>query len=60
MVVVLPAPLGPRNAKISPAGDIERNAVHGFDFAEGLHQVLDVNHGRRLSLEPKEEGTSYC
>ena len=47
IVVVLPAPFGPRNAKISPARHVERDAVDGLDLAEGLDQVLDVNHGER-------------
>ena len=44
MVVVLPAPFGPRNAKISPACDVERHAVDGLDVAEGLDQVMNMNH----------------
>ena len=53
MVVVLPAPLGPRNAKISPARDVERDAVDGGDLAELLDQVLDMNH---RCVEPPERG----
>ena len=36
IVVVLPAPFGPRNAKISPRLDVERHAVDGLHVAEGL------------------------
>ena len=44
IVVVLPAPFGPRNAKISPARDIERDAVDGRHLTVGLDEVADLNH----------------
>ena len=36
MVVVLPAPLGPRKAKISPVCDIEGNVFYRGEVAEFL------------------------
>ena len=36
MVVVLPAPLGPRKPTISPSRDAERDAAHRLDRAEAL------------------------
>ena len=51
MVVVLPAPLGPRKAKISPCCDVERDVVDGGEVAELLDQVLDLDHERpRLTI----------
>ena len=34
IVVVFPAPFGPKNANISPFVDLERNIVHGREIAE--------------------------
>ena len=44
MVVVLPAPLGPRKAKISPSCDVKGDVVDGRKVAEVLDQVFDANH----------------
>ena len=42
MVVVLPAPLGPRKPCTSPASDLEVEPVEGADAPpEVLHQPLD-------------------
>ena len=41
MVVDLPAPLGPRKPKISPARDLEADAVHGHERAEALLRSSD-------------------
>jgi hypothetical protein len=35
--------------------DIERNAIHGLDLAEGLDQVLYVDHGRPRSPWSRRE-----
>ena len=43
-VVVLPAPLGPRNPWISPGGDVEADAVHGRKAAVALDEVRNRNH----------------
>ena len=39
-VVVLPAPLGPSRAKISPAAQLERDIVDRHAIAEAARQVL--------------------
>ena len=36
MVVVLPAPFGPEEAEDLTGGDLEADAAHGLDLAEGL------------------------
>ena len=41
MVVVLPAPLGPRRAKTSPRCDLEVEAVEDDLASEGLAQAPD-------------------
>ena len=43
MVVVLPAPFGPRKAKISP-GDVERDVVDGGNVPKFLDELLHANH----------------
>ena len=43
IVVVLPAPLGPRKPNTSPVGDLEADAAHRLDLAV----VLDEVRGRR-------------
>ena len=45
IVVVLPAPLGPRKPNTSPARDLEVDAAHRLDLAEGLLQVVDLDRG---------------
>ena len=50
--VVLPAPFGPRMAKIIAARHVEVDAVDGADRAEGLHQPLGPDR------EPCAEGAS--
>ncbi len=50
MVVVLPAAFGPRKAKNSPGGDIERQIVHRLQVAEAFGQVPYLDHCRRLIL----------
>ena len=53
MVVLLPAPLGPRRLKISPCGDVEAHAVDG-EHALGrvvlLAQLLDLDDAHRPIL----------
>ena len=49
MVVVFPAPFGPRKAKISACIDVKGNVIHRGKVAEFLDQVLDSNH--ELTLE---------
>ena len=44
MVVVLPAPFGPRKAKISPGGDVEFNVIDGHGFAELFGKVCHPDH----------------
>ena len=46
--VVLPAPFGPIIAVSEPAGEVERDILHGGDAAEGFREVLDLQHGRHL------------
>ena len=53
MVVVLPAPLGPRKAKISPALTSKEMPIDRGDLAEFLDQVFDVNH-RRVDLQSRK------
>ena len=45
IVVLLPAPLGPRKPKTSPASDGERDAADGLDLAVGLDEGLDLDGG---------------
>ena len=45
MVVVLPAPLGPRKPKISPAPDGEPDAAHRLDVVVALLEVDDFDRG---------------
>ena len=45
IVVLLPAPLGPRKPKTSPGGDGERDAADGVDVAVGLDEVVDLDGG---------------
>ena len=44
MVVVLPAPFGPRNAKTSPRSHREADLIDGDQVAESLGQAFD-QHG---------------
>ena len=44
MVVDLPAPLGPRKAQNLSAGDLEGDALHGFQGAKVLGEPLDLDH----------------
>ena len=45
IVVLLPAPLGPRKPKTSPRRDGERHAADGLDLAVGLDEVVDLDGG---------------
>ena len=47
--VVLPAPLGPKQAQHPAIGDNQANPIQGTHRAEGLVQALDSNR-RRLSF----------
>ena len=53
MVVVLPAPFGPRKAKISPSLHFERNTIDGGKVAELLQQILDSDHRGETSSSIK-------
>ena len=44
IVVVLPAPFGPENAKISPAWTSNVTSLDGLDLAERLAEVLNLDH----------------
>ncbi len=44
MVVVFPAPFGPRKPKISPSSDLERHPIHGDEASEAPGQ-LPRDHG---------------
>ena len=48
MVVVLPAPFGPRNPKNSPELDAQRNAVDGREVAVPLDDVGNLERGRAV------------
>jgi hypothetical protein len=48
IVVVLPAPLGPRNPK-TPSGDLEGDAPDRSDASEPPRQVVYVDHSHRNS-----------
>ena len=43
MVVVLPAPFGPRKATTSPGPDVQVEAVDRLDVSEGLPQAGGFN-----------------
>ena len=43
IVVVLPAPLGPRKPKTSPGSTVNDDAADGLDVAEGLDEVVDLD-----------------
>ena len=45
MVVVLPAPFGPRKAKIFALGYVKGDIADGGEIPKGLNQVLNLNHG---------------
>ncbi len=45
MVVVLPAPLGPRKPRISPFFHAKRDAIDRGETAIALGEVLHLNHG---------------
>ena len=50
MVVLLPAPLGPRRLKISPSRDVEAHAVdgqHALGRVVLLAQLLDLDDAHR-------------
>ena len=47
IAVVFPAPLGPRNAKISPRLDLEVDPAQRLEVAVGLAQPPDADHGFR-------------
>ena len=42
MVVVLPAPLGPSKAKVSPASILSERAIDGDEGPEGPRQVIPI------------------
>ena len=44
IVVVLPAPFGPEEAKDFSALDAEAHVVYGGDPAVSFREVLDLNH----------------
>ena len=44
IVVVLPAPLGPRKAKISPSSTAKEISATAVNLPEGLDQIFDANH----------------
>ena len=44
MVVVLPAPFGPRKANSSPVGICQRQVGHRQLAAEGAGHVVEFNH----------------
>ncbi len=49
IVLVLPAPLGPRKPKASPALHVEVDGVHGREVAEALGQPTGMEErGRRV------------
>ena len=53
MVVLLPAPLGPRRLKISPSRDVEAHAVdgqHALGRVVLLAQLLDLDDAHRPTL----------
>ena len=47
MVVVLPAPLGPRKATISPCSIVQVDAADGLDGAEDLGEAGEADRGHR-------------
>ena len=44
MVVLLPAPLGPRKPTTCPLGDVEGDVLHGGVIAVVFRQVADMDH----------------
>ena len=50
IVVVLPAPFGPRKPTSRPGRAVKLRAVEGDDVAVALGEVLDLEHGRRAVL----------
>jgi hypothetical protein len=51
MVVVFPAPLGPRNAKDFTFGYVEGHIIDSGKRAESLNEIADTDHG---NLSPKK------
>jgi hypothetical protein len=50
-VVVFPAPLEPRKAKIDlTLGDIKGNALYRGKGIKGLDQIIDTDHGPPLAM----------
>ena len=58
MVVVLPAPLGPRKAKISPSATSKETSLTAVKVAEGFDEVLDTDHGEMTSENNTERFSS--
>ena len=49
IVVVFPAPLGPRKPNSSPGCDRERDVVDRGEVAEAAHEALHLDGGRRCA-----------
>ncbi len=58
MVVVLPAPFGPRKANSSPGVDVEADVVDGRDgrLLVALDEVIDADHGFHGRVCPVQNG----
>ena len=50
MVVVFPAPFGPRKANSSPGGDLERKPLNRHLWTVELGRVANVDHGNASSI----------
>ena len=50
IVVVLPAPLGPRKPKTSPLLHLERERMHGGEVAVGSRELLEFDHAPQCML----------
>ena len=57
IVLVLPAPLGPRKPNDSPGRDLEVDAVDGREVAEPLGQRAGMEHRGGVALGHAVDGT---
>ena len=60
IVVLLPAPFGPRKPVTHPRPDFEREIVDGGDCAESLREPADRDRGREPIGAPEAARPSRC
>ena len=59
-VVVLPAPLLPSRATISPCATRERDPLEGVDLPVVDVEIFDLKHGRSPALAPQRFRPRYA